>query len=216
MTTLPFRDPAETAAAVPRAVAHLRAGGVLAHPTETVYGFGTMLEPAALERLARLKQREQDRPFLLLVAGEEQAPGLLWPDAARALANAFWPGPLTLALRAPAGGYPAAVVSSKGTVALRATSQPGLRALLHALSSPMTSTSANLAGRAPASSADEVRVVVEAADPRESGVVCLDAGTLPAAPPSTIVEFVATRPRLVRAGAVGLAALRAVVEEIDV
>ncbi|PYP99126.1 MAG: hypothetical protein DMD34_00220 [Gemmatimonadetes bacterium] len=102
MTALAFRTDEEVTAALPRAVAHLREGGLIAYPTETVYGLGSRARLAEVQAVARLKGRRLDKPFLLLVADRDMAAeqGLAFNEAATALARAFWPGPLTLARRA--------------------------------------------------------------------------------------------------------------------
>ncbi|HEX7119464.1 MAG TPA: L-threonylcarbamoyladenylate synthase [Longimicrobiales bacterium] len=212
MRRLPFRDAADYDRAAPRVAEHLAEGGLIACPTETVYGFGCALEDGALERLARLKGREAVRPFLLLVLDPEQADGLEWTGDARRLAGAFWPGPLTLALRAKRA-YPRRVVGAAGTVAVRATPHPGVRAILDALGEPITSTSVNLPGEPPADDVERVVRVAEAAGAGDELWV-LDGGRLPASPPSTIVDCSGTPPRVLRRGAVPTDALRGVVDGI--
>ena len=105
MTTLAFRTDAEVRAAVPPTVAHLRGGGLLAYPTETVYGVGSRARDADVRALAALKGRRHDKPFLLLVSDRAMAEqqGLAFNAAADALARAFWPDPLSLVLP---GGEP--------------------------------------------------------------------------------------------------------------
>lgn len=215
MVVVPFGTAADRRREAPRVAEHLRVGGLIAYPTETVYGFGCALIPSALARLAALKGRDREKAFLLLISGPEQAPGLEWPRAALELAAAFWPGPLTLALRAEPGRYPDAVVGPGGTVAVRASPHPAVKAILGALGEPITSTSANLAGQPPARSAEEVRGVLAAlGEPEE--VWILDGGeALPPSPPSTIVDCSGRRPRVVRAGVVSIDELRKVVHDID-
>ena len=105
---LPFRSEAEIERAIPVAREHLARGGLLAYPTETVYGLGSDPTVPALEALARLKGRAPDKPFLLLVSSRAMVEewGLVLSTAARALAAAFWPGPLTLVLRGGEGKLP--------------------------------------------------------------------------------------------------------------
>lgn len=213
MTRLPFANPAAYAAAAPRVHAHLTGGGLIAYPTETVYGFGCSLDPRALERLAGLKRRRGFRPFLVLASDPAQLPGLVWTDAARRLAAAFWPGPLTLVLRA-AGAIPAALRGEDGGVAIRISPHPGVCAILDALGAPITSTSANLPGDPPAASAEAAAAAASALDPAEPWLL-LDGGTLPASQSSTIVRCVGEDIEVVRAGQVPLVRLREVVEEID-
>lgn len=213
MKEVAFLTPADHAREATAVARHLRAGGLIAYPTETVYGLGCALIPSALDALAQLKRREPTRPFLLLVLDRDQAGGLTWTPAGDALARAFWPGPLTLVLPTRRESYPARVVAD-GTVAVRATPHSGVRSILDAMREPLTSTSANQPGQEPASSVDGVRSVLRAlaAPP---GTWLLNAGDLPASAPSTIVDCARERPRLLRAGAIGLDALRRVVEEID-
>ncbi|HEY0672124.1 MAG TPA: L-threonylcarbamoyladenylate synthase [Longimicrobiales bacterium] len=213
MKRVPFSDPAEVRAALPIVTAHLRSSGVIAYPTETVYGFGGMLTPVALQRVAELKKRGEDKPFLLLISSPAQCPQLEWNEPARKLAQEFWPGPLTLALRATSGEFPAAVLSGTETVAVRETSHAGLRTLLDVLGEPITSTSANLRGAAPAASADEAAAVLEQLDAAD--VLLLDGGALPAAQPSTLVDCNAEPVRVLRVGAISVESLRSVVEHLD-
>jgi len=206
MTTLPFVNATDCEAAAPRVARHLQSGGLIGYPTETVYGFGCLLRPDALERLARLKLRTQDKAFLLLVTHDAMVPGLHWTGPARRLAAAFWPGPLTLVLRCDTDSFPPRVVSAGRTVAIRATSHPGIQRLLRELGEPITSTSANAPGGAPARSAAEISMVLEAAH-RSDGMLVLDGGPLPPSPSSTIVDCSVEPPVLVRPGAIQLAEL---------
>ncbi|MGH7482806.1 MAG: L-threonylcarbamoyladenylate synthase [Longimicrobiales bacterium] len=214
LETLPFRIPAERRHAIPVTVAHLDANGLLAYPTETVYGFGCALRPTALERLARLKRRTPDRPFLLLVRGRTDLSGLRWSAAAGRLADAFWPGPLTLALPADTAHLPAEIVGPDRTVAIRATAHEGIRALLSEMAGPITSTSANAPGTPPATTAAGAAQAFSALDVTDALV--LDGGSLAPSAPSTLVSCAAPRPRILRAGAIPIAALRRVVPDIDV
>ncbi|HSL69583.1 MAG TPA: L-threonylcarbamoyladenylate synthase [Longimicrobiales bacterium] len=206
MTPLPFCDQPDFDRAIPQAAAHLRAGGILGYPTETVYGLGCVLEPAALERLAQLKGGRTEKSFLLVLGTPDQAEGLIWTPAARKLAAAFWPGPLTLALPARSGRYPDRVVSAAGTVAIRVTAHSGVRQLLIYLGEPVSSTSANLPGREPASTAAEVAELLTGAT--DADTLILDAGRLPPAAPSTVVDCSETVPRIVRQGAIPYEALK--------
>jgi L-threonylcarbamoyladenylate synthase len=210
---LPFRTAADWAREGARVAAHLRAGGLIAYPTETVYGLGSALREDALERLAAFKGGRETKPFLLLLERPEEAPGLEWNDCARQLARAFWPGPLTLALRAEPGRYPARVVGAEGTVAVRSSPHPAVRALVSALGEPITSTSANLPGAPPATRTEEVLELARAlGNPADLWV--LDGGALPASAPSTVVDCASERPRILREGAIVGARLRGVVENL--
>jgi L-threonylcarbamoyladenylate synthase len=206
MTPLPVRTEAEIAAALPRVLAHLADDGLIAYPTETVYGFGGAVTPAAAAALRALKHREPLKPFLLLVADPDQAPGVRWTDASRAIARLLWPGPLTLALPAEQGAFPAGIISSHGVVALRASPHPLVRALVRGWGGAITSTSANAPRSAPARDAAGVFAALEALDAHD--VLVLDGGTLPESASSTIVAVEDHTVRVLRAGAIRTEDLR--------
>jgi L-threonylcarbamoyladenylate synthase len=172
-----------------------------------------MLNAVALKRVAQLKSRDESRPFLLLISDPAQCPQLEWNEPARKLAQEFWPGPLTLALRATSGEFPAQVLSASGTVAVRETPHAGLRTLLNVLGEPITSTSANLRGKPPAESADAAAHVL--ADLDAEDVMLLDGGVLPSAQPSTLIDCSTDPVRVLRVGSIPLESLRAVVELVD-
>ena len=213
MIRIAFQTPDDVTAAIPRIIDHLRRHGAIAYPTETVYGFGGLLTEPALKRVAELKSRADNKPFLLLVSNPAQCAGLEWNEDARKLAQGFWPGPLTLALRATSGEYPAQVLSESQTVAVRETPHAGLRSLLDALGEPITSTSANLPRQAPA--ADAIAVAAILADLAAEDVLLLDGGTLAPSAPSTLVDCSVAPARVMRVGSIPVAKLREVVEQLD-
>jgi L-threonylcarbamoyladenylate synthase len=142
---------------VAEAARRLRAGEVVAYPTETVYGLGVdALSGAAVERLQQLKGRGADRGLSVLLAApgdlEHWAPGL--PARARRLARAYWPGPLTLVLPVPPGRLDA-VATAQG-VGFRCSPQPTAAAVARAFGSALVTTSANRSGESPCTSAAEV------------------------------------------------------------
>ena len=206
---LPFRNAAEVEAALAPAVAHLRAGGLIAFPTETVYGLGSRPRTPELQALQRLKGRRPDKPFLLLVSHRDmaEAQGLAFNDAATALARAFWPGPLTLVLPGGSGRLPDLLRGPEGGIAVRWTSHRGMARLVQALEEPVTSTSANLPGQPPAPGAEAL--TRDFGDAVAAGtLVVLDGGVLGNSPPSTVVDCTQPAPRLVREGALTIAELR--------
>lgn len=210
MNPVPFTTPADAEAAIPGVVTHLQAGGLLAYPTETVYGLGSRPRIHEVQALAALKGRAAGKPFLLLVASREmaEAQGLAFNDSARAMARAFWPGPLTLVLPGGGGRLPDLLRGAEGGIAVRWTSHPLIAKLVAALGEPLTSTSANLPGSAPAPGADAV--VRDFQDAVGSGrLLVLDGGVLGNRPPSTVVDCTSPVPRVIRAGAVSLSELRA-------
>lgn len=206
MTPLFVRTAAEIAAALPRVLAHLESDRLIAYPTETVYGFGGAITPLAMAALRELKQREAVKPFLLLVYAPDQAPGVQWTEASRAIALRFWPGPLTLALPAERGAFPEGVISRDGTVALRASPHPFVRALTAAWGGPISSTSANAPRTRPARDCPAVLAALQALDAAD--VLVLDGGELPESASSTILAVEDHTARVLRAGAVATEDLR--------
>jgi L-threonylcarbamoyladenylate synthase len=212
MTVVPFMTQAEVAAALGPVVAHLRRGGLLAYPTETVYGLGSRARAAEVAKLAQLKGRAPGKPFLLLVASRQmaEAQGLALNESARALARAFWPGPLTLVLPGGSGQLPDLLRGPEGGIAVRWTSHSHIARLVERLGEPLTSTSANRPGSGPAPGADAI--ARDFADAIDSGqLLVLDGGVLGNRPPSTVVDCTTPQPRMIRVGAVSLAELRAAV-----
>jgi L-threonylcarbamoyladenylate synthase len=196
-------------AAIPRVAAHLGAGGLLAYPTETVYGLGSRALARDVEALAALKGRVAGKPFLLLISDRAmaEAQGLAFNASADALARAFWPGPLTLVLPGGSGRLPDLLRGPEGGFAVRWTSHPGIARLVAALEGPLTSTSANLPGSQPAPGAAAiVRDFQTAVD--AGRLLVLDGGVLGNRPPSTVVDCTQPGARLVREGAVTLGELR--------
>ncbi len=176
-----------------RSVETLRRGGVVLHPTETVYGFGCdALDAEACGRVRRLKGYTGDRPLIWLVSGLAQAEHHARVEgAARDLALRHWPGPLTLIVPALQGG----------TVGVRHSPHPVVNRLIEGLGNPMTSTSANRRGAVPPVTADAASWWGDGPD------VTLDAGPCPGPGGSTIVDCSGAEPVLVRRGELDPAAL---------
>jgi L-threonylcarbamoyladenylate synthase len=192
-------DPVHPAAHdVDRIVKILRAGGVVAYPTDTLYGLA--VDPrsdAAVERLYEVKGRDERSAITLIAADVTQAGEVCRLEATHLkLARTFWPGPLTLVGDARAA-LPGRLLAGGRTVAVRVPAHPAARAIARALGFCITATSANRAGEAPAGSATEVAATV--AD-RIDAIV--DAGPAPGGAPSTIVALREGAPVLVRAGAI--------------
>jgi len=207
---LPLRVPADAERAAPAVAEQLGRHGLLGYPTETVYGLGCAADPRSLNRLAALKGRKAGKPFLLLVSSRlmAEAAGLVFTPAANALAEAFWPGPLTLVLRGGEGRLPDLLRGPEGGFAVRHTSHKAVERLIALLDRPLTSTSANVPGQAPAPGAEQLVALFRAAyDAGE--LMVLDGGTLGNVPPSTIVDCTKEQPRLVREGALPRTELRA-------
>jgi L-threonylcarbamoyladenylate synthase len=207
MTVLPFLTAEQRARAHPAVRAHLARGGLLAYPTETVYGLGSRARVDDVAALSVLKGRTPGKPFLLLVASRQMAEqaGLIFSAAANALAEAFWPGPLTLIL--PGGGrLPSTLCGPEGGFAVRWTSHAGMARLIGELDEPLTSTSANRPGGPTAPGVGAIEDMF--ADAVAAGtLLILDGGVLGNVPPSTIVDCTDKRPCLVREGALPRAEL---------
>jgi L-threonylcarbamoyladenylate synthase len=206
---LPFRTEAEIEAAIPRVASHLSAGKLLAYPTETVYGLGSAPTISALAALARLKGRPEGKPFLILVSSRRMAEdwGLVFNASASALAESFWPGPLTLVLRGGEGRLPDELRGREGGIAVRYTSHAGIARLISVTGEPLTSTSANRPGSPPAPGPDRL-VDLFGEEERRGLLLVLDGGVLGNVPPSTLVDCTELMPRMVREGAIPRAELR--------
>jgi L-threonylcarbamoyladenylate synthase len=206
---LGFQTDEEISSAIPQVGRHLRAGKLLAYPTETVYGLGSAPTVPALAALAGLKGRPEGKPFLLLISGRRMAEewGLVFSASATALSDAFWPGPLTLVLRGGEGRLPDALRGREGGIAVRHTSHAGIAQLVARLGEPLTSTSANRPGGPPAPGADRL-VEMFGPEVRSGELLVLDGGVLGNVPPSTLVDCTDVMPRLVREGAIPRAELR--------
>ena len=194
------------------AVGLLRAGGLVAMPTETVYGLGADAEqPAAVARIYAAKGRPADHPLIVHLADAAAIDDSWAVDVrswARLLAAAYWPGPLTLVLnRGPRAGNH--VTGGQDTVGLRVPSHPVALELLRRFGSGVAAPSANRFGRV--SPTDAAHVVEELAAVLVPGRdVVLDGGPSHVGVESTIVDCTGTAPRLLRPGAVGVEEIEAV------
>lgn len=206
---LPFQTEAEITAAIPQIGRHLRAGKLLAYPTETVYGLGSAPTAQGVTALAHLKGRPEGKPFLLLISGRRMAEewGLVFSPSATALSDAFWPGPLTLVLPGGEGRLPPELRGREGGIAVRHTSHRGIERLVAKSGQPLTSTSANRPGGPPAPGADKLAELFQA-EVDAGLLLVLDGGVLGNVPPSTLVDCTDSVPRMVREGAIPRAELR--------
>lgn len=212
---VPFWSNEEVAAAIPATIAHLQDGRILAYPTETVYGFGTMIDREAVDRLVALKRRPPAKPFLLLISDTPMLArlGLHLTRSASMLAARHWPGPLTLVLPGGERRVPERLRGPEGGIAVRWTSHPNLQRLISALGDPITSTSANLPGQPAAVSSGEI-VAQWATELQRGSLRLLDGGRLPPSPASTVVDCTGRVPRVIRPGALPAATLRESVPDL--
>jgi L-threonylcarbamoyladenylate synthase len=184
--------------ALAQAVQVLRAGGVVAYPTDTLYGLAVDPRNAsAVERLFELKGRNATAAIPLIAATVEQAQAAgEFSPAHLQLARAFWPGPLTIVVPAKPSIAPL-LLGGGSTIAVRVPAHAVAKGLAAQLEGCITSTSANRSGQAPATTAQQVTT-----DLGDAIDLVLDGGPSPGGPPSTIVDLADGRVRLVRAGAV--------------
>ena len=212
---VPFWSPEEVEGALSAAVTHLQSGGILAYPTETVYGFGTMIDRDAVDRLVALKRRPPFKPFLLLISDTPMLArlGLQLTPSASMLAARHWPGPLTLVLPGGERRIPERLRGPEGGIAVRWTPHPGLQRLIGALNDPITSTSANLPGQPPAVTAGEI-LQAWGSDVGRGIIHLLDGGRLAPSASSTVVDCTGRVPRVIRPGAIAASVLRASCPEL--
>lgn len=203
--------PAETD--IRRAADCLRRGGLVAFPTETVYGLGVhALDAAAVRRLFEAKARPANDPLIVHIGDIDQIETLVSrvPELGRTLAERFWPGPLTLVLRRHPR-VPAEVTAGLDTVAVRVPAHPVARALLAAAAIPIAAPSANLFSRPSPTTAAHV---LQDLDGRIDMVI--DAGPTPLGVESTVLDLASDPPRVLRPGGVAIEALRALIPGLDV
>jgi L-threonylcarbamoyladenylate synthase len=190
------------------AVEALRNGGVVALPTDTVYGIAVALDtPGGIEALFAAKRRPPERGIVLLLAEAAQASEIgEWPPAAAALADAFWPGGLTIVVRQrPDVTLPPVLTGGASTIGLRVPDHDAPRTLARAVG-PLPTTSANRSGEPEAP--DAAAIVGQLGD---AVAVVLDGGRAHGGPASTVIDCSTDPPTILRHGAVDDAAIEAVI-----
>ena len=207
------RDTTRAAHTLDSVLEHVSVGGLLAYPTETVYGFGGVLTRSVIEGLVALKGRDRAKPMLLLVPDREAVSDLTWTPEAIELAEVFWPGSVTLVLSDPGARYPDGVRGPAGNVAIRVSPHLLVRELVRGLGGPILSTSANRSGEPPALDAQGALGAAVAAGAGEELWV-LDGGDLDPSRPSTIIDCSGPVPVVLRQGAVPLGQVRCVLPGI--
>ena len=204
-----------TVPATPESIAEaarlIRAGALVAFPTETVYGLGAdALDESAVRRIFAAKGRPSFNPVIAHVADADGARALVaaWPEAAERLAARFWPGPLTLVLpKRPA--VPDAATAGLPAVAVRVPSHPVALALLRAAATPIAAPSANRYTQVSPTTAQHVeKALGDRVD------LILDGGPTAVGIESTVVDLTGERPRLLRPGTIDAAALGEVLGEV--
>jgi L-threonylcarbamoyladenylate synthase len=201
---VPDGDPARALA-----VEHLRAGRIVAIPTDTVYGIAAWIDlPDAVERLFAAKRRPPEKAVAVLLADADQAwtLGVATP-AARVLAGRFWPGGLTLVLPVRQDAVlPRVLAAGAATIGVRVPGHAAPRALARVLG-PLPTTSANLSGEPGAHDAAAI-----AASLGDALALVIDGGPIHGGPASTVVDCTRDRPVILRAGTIPPDAIRATLE----
>lgn len=199
------------ATAVQRAAELLRAGEVVALPTETVYGLAAnALDANAVAKIYEVKGRPTHNPIIVHVAGFELARQCVtqWPDAAALLARSFWPGPLTMVLpRAPI--IPDIVAAGGATVGVRWPSHPFMRAVIRECGFPLAAPSANLSNAISPTNAQHVAKQLGAKIP-----LIVDGGQAQVGIESTVIDLVAQPARVLRPGMIHEESLLAALGEV--
>ena len=201
------------ASAIAEAADVLRRGGLVAFPTETVYGLGAhALDPAAVASIFRAKGRPSTDPVIVHIADASELDAIACdvPDAAHQLARRFWPGAMTMVLRKQTA-VPDAVTAGLPNVGVRVPAHPVALALLRAVALPIAAPSANLFSRP-----SPTRAVDVLADLDGAIDLLLDAGPTPIGIESTVVDLTSVPARILRPGGVSVEALRTVLPDIVV
>ena len=190
----------------------LREGGLVAFPTETVYGLGgNALDADASRKIYEAKGRPSDNPLIVHIACMEELPPLVQeiPESARRLAEAYWPGPMTMILKKSAG-IPAETSGGLDTVAIRMPAAPVANALIRLAGVPVAAPSANTSGRPSPTTAEHV---IQDMDGRID--VILDGGAVQVGVESTIVDLSGDHPVLLRPGAVTVPMLEKILGPVE-
>lgn len=206
-------DPALDPTALAQAAALLRAGEVVGIPTETVYGLGAnALDEDAVGKIFAAKGRPQDNPLIVHIADFDAIYALspAVPDAARALAERFWPGPLTIIVP-KSDRVPAATSGGLDTVGVRLPAHPIARELIRLAGVPIAAPSANTSGRPSTTTAQHVLRDLTGKIP-----AVVEGGACTVGVESTVVSLAGDTPRLLRPGGVTLEQLREVLGEVVV
>ena len=200
-------------AAILRAAEAIRAGGLVAFPTETVYGLGAdALAPAAVARIFEAKERPRGNPLIVHIAGLDALGTVAAhvPAEALAVGARFWPGPVTLVLPR-AAAVPLATTGGLETVAVRVPAHPVAQKLIAAAGQPIAAPSANRSGRPSPTRAEHVRQDLEGRID-----LILDGGPTPVGVESTVLDLTTEVPTLLRPGGVTLEALQTLLGHVQV
>jgi len=199
--------PVDAPGAAAEAADVLRAGGLVVLPTDTVYGVSAAIDEAAIDRIFAAKQRPPERavPVLLADPGSAHLVTREFSAEAQRLAEAFWPGPLTIVVPRREGLPPN--LTQLPTVGVRVPDHAGARAVIAAAGGALAVTSANRSDEPPACTVDDAIAALS-----DRVALYLDGGPCPGGVPSTVITFEAGALRVVRPGPLSEAMLRAALE----
>ena len=209
---LSTHTPALFGAAVKRAAKLLRAGEVVALPTETVYGLAAnALDEQAVAKIFQIKGRPSNNPIIVHIAGVPMAGRCVaaWPDLAEKLARAFWPGPLTLVLPR-AQEIPDLVTAGGATVGIRWPSHPFIQAVIRECGFPLAAPSANLSNRVSPTNARHV-----AGQLGDKISLIVDGGQAQVGIESTVLDLTVSPPQVLRPGMIHAESIAAVCGEVQ-
>lgn len=182
-----------------RVVKILKEGGMVVYPTDTFYGLGAdCYREKALEMIYRLKKREYDKPIPLVISEMDTVRDICVdiPPAFKAMAQAFWPGPLTLILKA-SSRLPGLLLGKEGSIGVRMPDFYWVREMISRAGFPLTATSANISGKKGISQPEKI---MEVFDGKVDLIV--DGGKTPGGLPSTVVDLTSIKPQILREGAI--------------
>jgi L-threonylcarbamoyladenylate synthase len=195
--------------AITRAADLVRTGGLVIFPTSSFYGLGApALNAEAVGRIFQVKQRDPEKPLLILIASRTDLDALVRsiPETAKRLMKAFWPGSLTLVFEAT-NRLPPNLTGYTKKIGIRLAGHPVAGSLTKAVGAPITGTSANLSGHAACSAVADLEPHF-----RHQVDLILDAGTLGSGEASTVVDVTSDIPKILREGAIDSARIRTVLE----
>jgi len=201
-------DPLDIAtSSIQKAVSILKAGGIVAFPTETFYGFAAdAANEKAVDRLFEIKGRSFNNPIALIISRQNDLDMLTdnIPEAAKKLMAAFWPGPLTLVFKASTS-VSGRLTAGTGKIGVRISSHPIAQALASALGRPITATSANLSGARECTTAAAVNDQITS-----ELVTIIDSGATPGGQGSTFCDVTSDPPSILREGTIPAATIQSV------
>lgn len=206
--TYQIRLPHPDVEIVEKAGTVIKKGGLVVFPTRCLYGLGAnAFNAEAVERIFQVKQRSRQKPILILIKHRKQLPQLVTnvPRAASIIMDHFWPGRITLVFEAGVT-VPGYLTAGTGKIGIRMPGHPVAAALVNALPSPITGTSANISGRPGCHRIEDLESQVA----KQSDLI-LDAGPLKSGIGSTVVDVTGDIPRILREGKVGKKEIMAIV-----